>query len=325
MRSRILYPAMLACACAAQLFLPTGQAGERSAPPATLLQGKRVMVLGDSITQGGLYVSFIEYLLVKTYAPKEVDIIGIGLSSETTSGLTERVHPGPRPCIFSRLGKALEGVKPHVVVACYGMNDGIYLPLSPERMKNFQDGITRLVKECRGAGAKVILLTPPVFDPVPYGTRVVEDDSGPGYTKPYARYDDVLAEYAKWVMSLKMDRLDTIDLHTEMKNNLAKRRGQDPKFILSGDGIHPGELGHLLMACTFLKGIGLPAPSGDLEAELSRIKADRLFTLVKKHRETRSAVWLPYSQGRVSREKVDEAEKAAASLVHQMIETRGLP
>ena len=127
----------------------------------------------------------------------------------------------------------------------------------------------------------------------------MDDDSGPGYTKPYARYDDVLAEYAKWIMSLQMEGLDTIDLHTEMKDYLAKRRGQDSKFILSGDGIHPGELGHLLMACTFLKGIGLPAPSGDLEAELSRIKADPRFTLVKKHRETRSAAWLPYSQGRV--------------------------
>ena len=107
----------------------TGQAGEPD--PATSLQGKRVMVLGDSITQNGLYVSFIEYFLTKTYAPKEVDIISIGLSSETTSGLTERVHPGPRPCVFSRLKKALEGIKPQVVVACYGMNDGIYLPLRP--------------------------------------------------------------------------------------------------------------------------------------------------------------------------------------------------
>jgi len=216
MLSRRLCFATAAFAYVSLLLSLTGQASEKSAAPAKWLQGKRVVVLGDSITQNGLYVSFIEYLLTKTYTPKEVDIISIGLSSETTSGLTERVHPGPRPCIFSRLKKALEGAQPQVVVACYGMNDGIYLPLSPERMKNFQDGITRLVKESQAAGAQVILLTPPVFDPAPYGTRVVHDDSGPGYTKPYAQYDDVLAEYAKWIMTLRQEGLCTIDLHTAM-------------------------------------------------------------------------------------------------------------
>jgi len=314
MKCRILHSAVLAWAGIVLVFSLTGQAGEKSAASASPLQGKRVMVLGDSITQGGLYVSFIEYFLIKTYKPKEVDIISIGLSSETCSGLTERIHPGPRPCIFSRLNKALESVKPQVVVACYGMNDGIYLPLSSERMKSFQDGITRLVRECRAAGANVILLTPPVFDPLPYKSRVAHDDSGPGYTRPYVKYDDVLAEYAKWIMSLRLEGLYAIDLHTEMKGYLATRRGHDPKFVLSGDGIHPGELGHLFMACTFIKGIGLPAPSGDLEAEAGRIKADPLFLLVRKHRETRSAAWLPYTLGRVSRETVDEAEKAAGSL-----------
>ncbi|MCY3018796.1 MAG: SGNH/GDSL hydrolase family protein [Planctomycetota bacterium] len=292
------------------------------APPAKSLQGKRVMVLGDSITQNGLYVSFIEYFLMKSHAPKDVDIISIGLSSETTSGLSERVHPGPRPCVFSRLQRALEGVKPQIVVACYGMNDGIYLPLSAERMKAFQDGITRLVKESQAAGAEVILLTPPVFDPIPYGERVSQDDTGPGYTKPYAKYDDVLAEYGKWVMGLKMNGLITVDLHTEMAEYLAKRRASNPKFILSGDGIHPGDLGHLLMAYAFMRGIGMPVPAGDLEAELARIQADPLFQLVKKHRETRSGKWLPYSQNRATKEAVDEAEKAAAALLTQIADMR---
>ena len=101
------------------------------------------MVLGDSITQGGGYVTFIEYLLEKQYPALTFDIISVGLSSETTSGLSEEGHAGgkfPRPCLHERLGRALEAVKPTLVVACYGMNDGIYLPYSEDRMQLFVTG-----------------------------------------------------------------------------------------------------------------------------------------------------------------------------------------
>jgi hypothetical protein len=131
-----------------------------------LLAGKRIMVLGDSITQGGGYVTFIEYLLEKRYPALAFDIVSVGLSSETTSGLSEKGHAGgkfPRPCVHERLGRALEAVKPELVVACYGINHGINLPYSEERMQAFRDGITRMVERCNATGAQVVLVTPPVF------------------------------------------------------------------------------------------------------------------------------------------------------------------
>jgi hypothetical protein len=36
-------------------------------------------------------------------------------------------------------------VKPEVVVACYGMNDGIYWPQSEQRMEAYRQGIGRLI------------------------------------------------------------------------------------------------------------------------------------------------------------------------------------
>ncbi len=80
------------------------------------------MVLGDSITQDGRYVSFVAYYLNKRYADQAFDIVSIGLASETTSGLSEPGHPFPRPCIHERLERALAKVKPQVLIACYGMN-----------------------------------------------------------------------------------------------------------------------------------------------------------------------------------------------------------
>ena len=249
---------------------------------ASLLAGKRVMVLGDSITQGGGYVTFIEYLLEKRYPVLSFDIVSVGLSSETTSGLSEEGHAGgrfPRPCLHERLGRALEVVKPGLVVACYGMNDGIYLPYSEDRMQAFRDGITRMVERCNAAGAQVVLVTPPVFDN--HGSE--------------SQYDTVLAKFADWEVKTPPKGVVAVaDLHTLMADALAQRQQEDPKYHFARDGIHPNELGHLVMALSILKELKIETPSETPDELLPVIQADPLFALVRQHRKGRSAGWLPY-------------------------------
>jgi hypothetical protein len=111
------------------------------AAQAQSLSNKRVLWLGDSITQAGDYVTFVEYFLEKQYPAEGFDFVSIGLASETASCLSEKTHPFPRPCVQERLQRALDLVKPQVVVACYGMNDGIYHPQSAERILAFQRGL----------------------------------------------------------------------------------------------------------------------------------------------------------------------------------------
>src|SRR5258708_36117355 len=131
MRRRCLAP-LLCLVVAVRVF---------AAAPA--LAGQRVLFLGDSITQDGRYVSFIEYYLHA--AGKSCDLVSIGLSSETVSGLTEASSPYPRPCILERLDRALKAVKPTVGLACYGMNDGIYHPPSPHRLAPRTAGLRRFI------------------------------------------------------------------------------------------------------------------------------------------------------------------------------------
>ncbi|MEC7906821.1 MAG: hypothetical protein VYC82_06315, partial [Verrucomicrobiota bacterium] len=49
------------------------------------LQDKRVLILGDSITQNGTYVSFVSYFLQKRNPNFNYDIVSIGLGSETVA------------------------------------------------------------------------------------------------------------------------------------------------------------------------------------------------------------------------------------------------
>ena len=71
---------------------------------------KRVLFLGDSITQGGTYIEIIDAALKAQHPESEIEIIPHGLSSETVSGLSEEGHAGgkfPRPDLHERLDRAL--------------------------------------------------------------------------------------------------------------------------------------------------------------------------------------------------------------------------
>ena len=74
---------------------------------------------------------------------------------------------------------------PDVVVACYGMNDGIYHPFAEQRFEAFRERIRKFTGAERLAGATVVLLTPPPFDAVAAKANVVPADSPQfGYRTP---------------------------------------------------------------------------------------------------------------------------------------------
>ena len=240
-----------------------------SAEDANLFEGKkRVLFVGDSITHSGGYVAWIE-TQIRLQFDEIPTIINIGLSSETCSGLSEPDHPFPRPDIHTRLDAALAKVRPDLVFACYGMNDGIYYPFGEDRFKAYQSGVNLLIKKVHASGAKLVLLTPPPFDPTPLkGTPKIKPLGEKKYAwfAMYKKYDDVLARYATWVMEQEGRVEKLIDVHTPLLNYAVEQRKRNPKFTLSPDGIHPNALGHRLLGQTVAKACGLKhiEPSAEL-------------------------------------------------------------
>lgn len=259
---------------------------------ADYFQQKRVLFLGNSITHQGTYVSFIDYFLQEQYPEWETDIISIGLGSETVSCLTEPDHPFPRPCLKARLDQALREIKPDVVVACYGMNDGIYHPPKPERLQAYQQGIEDLRTAVSAVSASLILITPPPFDPLPIKERLVGIEAPEfGYKTPYEGYDEVLGEYGKWLLSLSSKDLPVIDWHSEMNQALYNKRKIHAKATFANDGIHPSAEGHLLMAKIFLEKFEINIPDSLDEKTLL---ADKAFQYIDVRRRKRSMSWLNY-------------------------------
>jgi arylsulfatase A-like enzyme/lysophospholipase L1-like esterase len=218
----------------------------------------RIVVLGDSITYGGDWVEFFEAGLRRIQPDHRPEILNLGLPSETASGLSEEGHAGgafPRPDVHERLGRVLSRLKPDLILACYGMNDGIYFPLDESRFSKFRDGIRRLHEAVAHEGVRVIHLTPPPFDPQPLKGRTLSAGLR-AYPQPYDGYDSVLTAYSQWLVDQRVQGWQVVDLHGPMRRFLDEERARNPSFTLSGDGVHANRQGHWLMAREVLRALG---------------------------------------------------------------------
>jgi len=288
---------------------------------ASPLKARRILFLGDSITHSGGYIARIEAQLRAQKVSPLPEIINLGLSSETCSGLSEPDHPFPRPDVHERLQRALDKIQPDLVVACYGMNDGIYHPFSEERFAAYQDGVNRLIEKVHASGAKLILLTPPPFDPVPLrasgNLRPLGSDQY-AYFAMYEDYDRVLERYAAWILEQKDRVAMVVDLHGPITRQLVERRKTEPEFTVAPDGIHPNETGHQWIAQAILEAWGMgkevPVPD-DVQQLLARRNAllhDAYLSDVG-HQRPGVGAGLPLEQAQAEAEALDR--KATARLL----------
>lgn len=218
----------------------------RVAKPAEW-QGKKILFLGDSITQAGSYINFLESSLLAASAGVNTGMLNLGLASETISGLSEDAHPFPRPYVHDRLAEVLSHTRPDIIFACYGINCGIYHPFDEDIFRAYRQGIAQLLKAAEAQQAELILMTPPPYAAPVDDWTAARADSGRSdfsYAKPYLAYDDVMKRYAEWIMSLE-DKVQVIDLQSPMR--------QFQALCYDNDFIHPNLYGHQLMAVTILR------------------------------------------------------------------------
>jgi lysophospholipase L1-like esterase len=245
-------------------WLPLALAGataSRAADPSPLAGVHRVVFLGDSITYSGQYIEFIEAYLRLKDPGLRCEFLNLGLPSETVSGLSEPGHADgafPRPELRERLDRVLAKSKPDLIVACYGMNDGIYYPFGADRFEKFQAGMRFLREQAAAAGAKVLHVTPPVFDPLPIQSRTLPAGRDE-YRQPYEGYDEVLDRYSAWLLDQRARGWDVVDVHGPMKRHIAAHRERDPGYYLAGDGVHANDVGHWIIAREILLHWGAPA------------------------------------------------------------------
>lgn len=245
---------------------------------------KRIVFLGNSITYKGDYIAYIDAFVTLKYPSHRYEIINMGLPSETLSGFSEPGHAGgkfPRPDLHERLDRILAKMKPDLVFACYGMNDGIYLPFDDERFNKYKEGILWLHDQVLKSGASLIFITPPVYD-----------------VKNGLAYSNVLDIYSNWLISLRLkDNWKIIDIYWPLKQYVSEYQMVDSTFSYSNDGIHPNEIGHFFIAKQILLSLGeseLNTANNIYEALMFFQNRDTILKLVEKRQEILKDAWLTY-------------------------------
>lgn len=268
------------------------------AEPDFLPGVRRVVVLGDSITYSGEYVDYLEAYAVTRFPDRQLEFLNLGLPSETVSGLSEPGHAGgrfPRPDLHERLARVLAQTKPDFIIACYGMNDGIYYPFGEDRFQKFKDGIEWLHEQATTAGAKILHVTPTTFDPVPIQGKTLPAGRDE-YRRPYEGYNEVLNRYSDWLLAQRTNGWDVVDVHGPMNRFLAEQRAKNPDYRLSRDGVHIDPTGHWLVARIILRHLGAPETfakmSGVDQMLATNPHGSDLLELIERKQSLRKDAWL---------------------------------
>lgn len=217
--------------------------------PEPFRKGDTVCIIGDSITRAGGYHSFLYLFYTTRFPDRHVCLINSGIAGDTAAGACKRLD-------WDVLAQ-----RPTAATIMLGMNDvGRTLygrDKTSEKSRQSQqaavqrhvENMTKLVEGLKAAGVRMTLITPSIYDQ----NADLEGENLYGC-------DDGLANCGREVQKIAQQfGLPVIDLHTAMAAVNARAQKSDPKFTLTGkDRVHPGELGHFVMAYLLLKAQGVP-------------------------------------------------------------------
>jgi hypothetical protein len=164
-----------------------------------------------------------------------------------------------------------------------------------------------LHEEVEKTGAKIIHLTPPVYDEAKGGSQ---------------GYGAVLDRYSDWLLGQrKAAKWEVIDVHFPMKSYLEERRKTEPDFAYAKDGVHPDELGHWIMAKQILLQLGekkVKDAENILTALPNEPKSKEILKLIGEQQTLMKDAWLTATRHlRPEMKKglpLDEAKKKAAEI-----------
>lgn len=224
--------------------------------------GDRVVFLGDSITEQRLYTTYIEAYVLTREPGWKLSFRNVGWGGDT-SWLRQRAHPDEAKLFAAddasqkeMIEKAVENglardvfpLKPTFVTVNFGMNDHSYQAFREDIFKAYVRSQTEIAKLLKVHAARVAFLTPqPIEEKRPDPDQDVRNQS-------LWRFSDGLRQVAADTGSAFVDQFDPY------MTMLLRERPQHPNSCVGGgDAVHPGPIGHTVMAWAILKGLGAAA------------------------------------------------------------------
>src|SRR5258706_1881290 len=237
---------------------------------AQLKSGDFVAVAGDSITEQKQYSVFIEDYLLMCKPQGDLRVMQFGWSGEVAPGFLAKMPNEAMKFPFT------------VGTTGYGMNDGAYSPMTPEKGERYRTAMQGIVDNFKKHGVHFIVvgspgcvdpdtfMRPDPTDPQADAKKKRKVAAGWMYNPTLAGLRDIAKEVAEQNECAFADVYDTmLDAGTR-----AKMKYGAGYHIAGGDGVHPSANGQLCMAYAFLKGLGVDGNIGTMTVDLAEKKAE---------------------------------------------------
>lgn len=267
-------------------------------PLAPFQPGERACFVGNSITEGGYYESYIWLYYMLHFPGRRITVYNCGIGGDRAKN------------IWGRLDADVLAKKPTTVCMTFGMNDSGYFEFlqanadstAKERVKESQLYFDRITQKLKAyPAAKKIIITSPLYDE----TMKNPKNYFPGKSKTI----EAIAVFQE--KAARDNRWGFVDFLRPMTEITLREQRKDSAFTLtSSDRIHPGNAGHFVMAWLFLKQQGLAGkPVADMVIDAGTRKVRKaencqLSALTVTPGEVRVeylAASLPFPQDTVSR------------------------
>jgi lysophospholipase L1-like esterase len=232
--------------------------------PFYLHKDDRVVFYGDSITEQGRYVAFVEAYVVTRFPDLNVRFINSGWAGDWVVG-------GGGGKIDERLTRDVVGNKPTVATFMLGMNDAAYQDFDTTFLDVYAKGYRHVLDTLRRAlpDLRITLFEPSPFDDITRPPKYALHDGG---------YNKVIVRYGQFVQELaRQQNVEVIDMNGPLVTVLEKAHLADPVLAqeIIPDRIHPSAAGGLVMASAILKAWNAPAAVSMVEIDASHTRVQR--------------------------------------------------
>ena len=221
--------------------------------PPMLIGVKRIVMMGDSITQMGAtphgYVTLINLALKETYPSNPIEVINVGIGGQKA------------PDMHARFKTDVLDKHPQMVMISVGVNDVWHDFRNPQWTARDASGnsgrgikldihlkeLEAMVMEAKAAGIKVVMLSP----------TVVYEDLNCAENKRMIKYVDAQKSLAQ------KQQVPFVNLNKSFRSVLSafQKEAGLTQLLLTTDGVHLNDQGNTLMANDILKTLGVPLPS----------------------------------------------------------------
>lgn len=226
--------------------------------------GDRVVFAGNSITEAGLYGSYIWLYYMTHFPERRLEVINGGIGGDVAGQ------------IYDRLDGDILPKKPTVLAVTFGMNDSKYFEYLDKNKPVDEEKRKAIIKESYDSYAKIEAR----LKKLP-GIKTILMASSP-YDETAKLPGNVFLGKAKTMQgiidfqlaSAKRNNWGYVDFFHPMTEINLREQQKNPAYTNTGpDRIHPGSAGHFIMAYLFLKEQGLAGtPVADVKIDVAAKK-----------------------------------------------------